>query len=361
MNRVFNFFAGPSTMPLPVLEKIQKDFVEYPGIGMSLMETSHRSKTYDEIHNSAISNIKELLEIPDNFHVMFLGGGATLQFTMVPMNLVGEKKGIDMTLTGAWAKKALADARKVGEPRIVYDGAGDNFTTLPEANSMDLDPNAAYVHVTSNETIGGVQWKEWPDTGNVPLVADMSSDILSRRLPMEKFGLVYAGAQKNLAPAGVTLVIIRDDVLASCRGDLPAYLGYKTHAPKNSLYNTPPVFPIYAIKLVTDHVKEIGGMDEMERRAQQRADAIYGAMDDSNGFYRCPVDPKVRSLMNIVWRLPTEELEKKFIAAATEDGMVGLKGHRDVGGCRASVYNAMPVEGALHLAQFMADFAAKNG
>jgi phosphoserine aminotransferase len=276
------------------------------------------------------------------------------------MNLLAGGKKADYTNTGSWAKKAIADAKKVGDIALAYDGSGENFTTLPPAADLKVRDDAVYLHLTSNETIGGVQWHEWPDAG-VPIVCDMSSDFLSRRLPLEKFGVIYAGAQKNLAPAGVTVVIIRDDVLEQCTDDLPAYLAYKTHAPKDSLYNTPPVFPIWVARLVLEYVLENGGLEWAEKLADQRSGLIYGMIDKHGGFYSCPVAEHCRSKMNVVWRLPTEDLEKQFIAEAKAKGMDGLKGHRSVGGCRASIYNAMPVEGAQALADFMDEFARAHG
>jgi phosphoserine aminotransferase len=362
MSRKYNFSAGPCTLPVPVLEEIRDEMVDFKGTGMSLIEASHRSKAYDEVHNEAMSVFREVLGVPDNFKVMFLGGGATMQFTMIPMNLMA-KPGMscDFTMTGAWAKKAYADAKKFGDVRVIFDGKADNYMSLPDPDALDIDPKAAYLHITSNETIGGIQWKGFPDTGDVPLVADMSSDIMSRPLPMDKFSLIYAGAQKNLGPAGMGVVILRDDLLERCADDLPAYMAYKTHAPKDSLYNTPPVFAIWAMGLTMKWVKAQGGVAAMQKLAEQRAAIIYGAMNDSGGFYSCPVPEALRSNMNIVWRLPSEDLEKQFVVEATAAGMTNLKGHRSVGGCRASVYNAMPVAGAETLASFMAEFSRKNG
>ncbi len=360
MNRVYNFFAGPSTLPLEVLQKMEKDFVNYQGSGLSLIETSHRSKEYDLVHNRAVELTKELLGITDSHTVMMLQGGATMQFGMIPMNLLHSDRFAAYINTGAWAKKAIADARKVGNVEVIWDGADNKYMSLPAISELQIPGEATYLHLTSNETIGGIQWQEWPDT-DVPIVADMSSDIMSRPLPMEKFGIVYAGAQKNLAPAGMTLVIMRNDMLDKCASNLTAYLSYKTHAPKNSLYNTPPVFTIWAFANVLEWVKENGGLEGMAVRAAEKAATLYGAIDDSDGFYRCPVDAGVRSKMNVVWRLPTEELEAQFIAQAKGVGMLGLKGHRDVGGCRASIYNAMPPSGVAALAQFMQDFRRNNG
>ena len=361
MSRKYNFFAGPATMPLPVLEELRDELVDYHGIGLSMVENSHRSSEYDEVHNEAVANIRELLGLSSEFHVMLLGGGATYQFSMLPYNLLQSNPKCDFTLTGTWAKKAYADAKLVGQPRLIFDGTESNFMTLPDPADLAVDPGAAYTHLTSNETIGGIQWQDWPDTGEVPLICDMSSDIFSRRLPIDRFGVIYAGAQKNLGPSGVTLVIMRDDVLQSCSDKMTAYMSYKIHAAKNSLYNTPPVFPIYAVGKVLKWVKSQGGLPAMEELANKRSGAIYDAIDNSDGFYRSPVAPHCRSKMNIVWRCPTEELEQLFLTETPDRGMLGLKGHRSVGGCRASVYNAMPAEGAQALAQWMKEFAEEHG
>ena len=361
MSRIFNFSAGPATLPLEALEKAQTELVEFKGKGMSLMEMSHRSPEYDQVHTDATNLVRELLELPENYQILFLGGGATLQFSMVPFNLLDKNSSCDFTVTGTWAKKACADAGKIGNVRVVFDGKDDNYATLPDPAGLDLDPKAAYLHMTSNETIGGVQWQDWPDAGDVPIVSDMSSDLLSRPLPVEKFGIIYAGAQKNLGPAGVTLVVIRDDVLDRCSTDLTAYLSYRTHAGKGSLYNTPPVYAIYMTMLGLKWLKGLGGVPAAQKRAQERWSVLMETIDASAGFYRNPVPAHCRSRMNVVFRLPTEDLEKQFIAEAAEKGMSGLKGHRSVGGCRASIYNAMPMEGATALAGFMREFAAKHG
>ena len=360
MSRKFNFFAGPATLPLPVLEQIRDEMVDYQGMGLSLIETSHRSKEYDEVHNGAIALVKELLSVPDNYKIVLLGGGATLQFSMIPLNFLGEGQSCDFTVTGSWAKKALGDSKKRGAVNIIFDGAEDNFTRIPDASSLKVTPGAAYLHITSNETIQGIEWHDFPDTGDVPMIADMSSDIMSRPLPVEKFGMIYAGAQKNLGPAGVALVILREDLLERCPDTLTAYLNYKTHVDKNSLYNTPPVFSIYALKLVMEWVKAQGGVSAMAGLAEKKSSLLYDTMAQSNGYYSCPVDEASRSRMNVVFRLPNEDLEKKFIEEVKNEGMLGLKGHRSVGGCRASIYNAMPVEGVEKLAAFMRKFAEVN-
>lgn len=361
MSRVFNFNAGPSTLPLPVLEQARDELVDFHGAGMSILEMSHRSHSYEEVHNGAVELIRRLLDLPEGYRVLFLGGGATLQFAMAPLNLLTGSKRCDFTLSGSWANRAAADAAKVGTVRPVFDGAPHRYTILPDPSTLDLDPAADYVHLTSNETIGGVQWPTFPDTGEVPLVCDMSSDFLSRRLPVAKFGLMYAGAQKNVGPAGVTVVIIREDLLDRCPDTLPAYLQYRTHAERNSLYNTPPVFAVYLMKLVLEHLAGAGGLAAAEWWAEQRSRLVYDAIAAHSAFYSCPVTPACRSRMNVVFRLPEEALEERFVSEAESAGLHGLKGHRSVGGCRASLYNAMPVEGAKALAGFMADFARRHG
>lgn len=358
--RIFNFAAGPCTLPLPALEKAQSEFVDFEGNGMSLIEMSHRSKGYDAVHQSALANLRELLAVPDSHDIMLFQGGATIQFAMIPLNLVTKGKTAAYSLTGSWAKKAVADAEKaVSSVKVVWSGESENFTRIPTVDELKVDDQTAYLHITSNETIGGIEYHEYPDTGAVPIVADMSSHIMSRPVPWDKISLGYGGAQKNLGPAGLTFAIMKKELIEQCN-TLPAYLSYKIHSSKGSLYNTPPVFGIYMMKLTTDWVKELGGLEEMEKRAIKRSSLVYDAIDNSDGWYRCPMDKASRSRMNVCFRLPNEELEKKFIAEALEKGMSGLKGHRSVGGCRASMYNAMPVEGAETLASFMADFKKVN-
>ena len=359
MNRKWNFNAGPSTLPLEVLEELRDTMVDFHGMGLSLIEASHRNKEYDAVHNQAIDLVRELLGLPRNYKVLFLGGGATLQFSMVPMNLLLGERRCDFVLSGAWAQKAYADAVKIGGVNVLFDGNEGKYTSLPK--TVTPSEGASYLHITSNETIGGVQWGNWPETGQIPLVADMSSDIMSRPLPVEKFGLIYAGAQKNLGPSGVSLVIIREDLLERSRDDLTAYLSYQVHAKGNSLYNTPPVFPIYAMKLVLEWLKKRGGLEVMQKENEEKAALVYETINNSGGFYNCPVVSPYRSRMNIVFTLPREELFVAFLKEAEEQGFVGLKGHRSMGGCRASVYNAMPREGVAGLASFMANFAKKNG
>ena len=361
MARIFNFSAGPSTLPLPVLEKVRDEFVDFQGKGMSLVEMSHRGKVYEEVHNQAVALFQELLGLPPNYKVMFLGGGATMQFGMVPMNFLWGGKSCDFTVTGTWAKKACDDAKKIGTVNVLYDGKADNYMSLPDPKSLKVAPDAAYLHLTSNETIGGVQWQDWPETGDVPLFCDMSSDFMSRRIPVEKFSLISAGAQKNVGPAGCAVVILREELLERCPPSIVAYLDYRAHAKENSLYNTPPVFAIWMIKLTMEWLKAQGGLPAAEKLAAQRSGIIYDAIERSGGYYNCPVPKAARSKMNVVFRLRTEELEAKFLEEAKKLKLEGLKGHRSVGGCRASIYNAMPVEGVKALAQLMDEFAAKNG
>lgn len=361
MGRIYNFYAGPSTLPVGVLNELKEEMVDYNSHGLSMIEASHRSKMYEEVHNDAIALVRELLAVPEDRHVLFLTGGATMQFGMVPMNFLGDGRSCDMVISGSWAKKALSDAQKLGTVNIIFDGAEQHYTSLPEPGSLSVHPDASYLHITSNETIGGLQWKQFPDTGSVPLVCDMSSDIAGRRIPAEQFDLIYAGAQKNLGPAGVTLVIISEAMLEKARNGLPAYLSYATHVEKNSLYNTPPVFSIYAMNKVLHWLKDTGGIEAAEKRNEEKAELIYGTIASSGGFYVSPVDRASRSTMNVVFRLPSEELETLFVQEAEAAGMLGLKGHRSVGGIRASLYNAMPLEGAQTLAEFMRDFAARNG
>ncbi len=361
MSRAHNFGAGPCTLPLSVLEQAAGEFVDFGGEGMSLIEMSHRSKTYDKVHMETMDLMRELLGLPDDYKVLLLGGGATMQFGMLPMNFLPDGGFAEYVVSGSWGKKAFADGKKIGDARAIWDGADDNYTTLPDPAKLNADPGAAYLHITSNETIGGIQWKDFPDTDSTPLVCDTSSDFLSRPIPVEKFDMLYAGAQKNAGPAGSTVVIIKEELLEKVCREVPAYLDYRIHASKDSLYNTPPVFPIYMMGLVLKQLKADGGLAAAQAKAAERAGIVYGAMDASGGYYRCPIPAEYRSPMNVVFRLPDEDLEKQFIAEATAAGLIGLKGHRSVGGCRASLYNAMPIEGAQALADFMGEFAKKNG
>jgi phosphoserine aminotransferase len=358
--RKHNFYAGPSTLPLPVLEEMKENLVDYHGMGLSLIETSHRSKEYDEVHEAALAGLREHLQVPESHQILLVGGGATMQFAMVPMNLMAEGGSADIVVSGSWAKKALGDLKLFGTANVIFDGSQSSYTTLPDAGSLTPSSGASYLHITSNETIQGVQWKSFPVTGDVPLVADMSSDILSRPIDVSQFGLIYAGAQKNMGPAGVTVVIVSRELVEKMP-DRPAYLSYKVHAEKNSLYNTPPVFAVYALSLVMKWIGSEGGVAAVAARNREKASLVYGVIDEMSGFYSCPVATEVRSPMNVVFRLQSEELEKQFVSESAELGMLGLKGHRSVGGIRASLYNALPLESAKALAEFMRDFAQRNG
>ncbi len=358
--RIFNFSAGPAILPEPVLEEAQRDLLSLPGVGMSVMEISHRSKTFDEIIGRAERELRELLNIPSHYHVLFLQGGASLQFSMVPMNFLPEGGSADYIITGSWGKKALKEAKRAGSINVAATMADAGFKGVPAQDALDLDSNAAYVHITTNETIEGVEWKLEPDVAGIPLVADASSDILSHPIPVEKYALIYAGAQKNMGPSGVTLVIIRDDMLQRIPDGLHTMLDYRTHVENRSLYNTPNTWGIYIISLVCKWLKEKGGLVMMQRENEDKAHLLYDLIDGTD-FYRGHAEPESRSLMNITFRLPTEELEKKFTAEATAQGLDGLKGHRSVGGIRASIYNAFPKAGVEALVAFMKDFERRNG
>ncbi len=358
--RIFNFSAGPAVLPVPVLEEAQRDMLSLPGVGMSVMEISHRSKTFDEIMGRADAGIRELLAVPENYHVLFLQGGASLQFSMIPMNFLPVEGSADYVITGSWGKKALKEAKRSGLVNVAATMADGGFTRVPADDEITFDPKAAYVHITSNETIEGVQWKRDLDTHGVPLMVDASSDILSRRINVGKYALIYAGAQKNIGPSGVTLVILRDDPLKRIPDRLHTMLDYRTHVENKSLYNTPNTWGIYIISLVCKWLKEKGGLEAMERENDAKAKLIYDAID-ATGFYRGHADSDARSPMNVTFRLPSEELEKKFASEATARGLDGLKGHRSVGGIRASIYNAFPKEGVEALVSFMRDFEKNNG
>ncbi|TBL70066.1 3-phosphoserine/phosphohydroxythreonine transaminase [Paenibacillus thalictri] len=358
--RAYNFNAGPAALPLEVLQKAQEQFVDYKGIGMSIMEISHRSSEYEQVNDSAQALLKELFGIPDGYKVLFLQGGASTQFTMIPMNFLAAGTVGSYIHTGAWAEKAIQEAKLFGEVSVAASSEADNFKRIPALSDIQLAPNSAYLHLTSNETIGGSQFQQYPDTGNVPLIADMSSDILCRPVDVSKFAMIYAGAQKNLGPSGVTVVILREDMLSLVPKNLPTMFSYATHAKNNSLYNTPPAYSVYMVGLVLEWIKENGGVAAMERANREKTSLIYKAIDDSNGFYRGVVEPGDRSLMNITFRMNDEELEKKFAKESEQNGFVGLKGHRSVGGLRASTYNAVPYEACKALAEFMADFQARN-
>jgi len=359
-DRIHNFSAGPAVLPLEVLQEAQRDMLSLPGVGMSVMEISHRSKTFDAIIQSAESGLRELLGIPANYHVLFLQGGASLQFSMVPMNFLPAGGSADFILTGSWGKKALKEAKRAGATNVAATMADGGFTRVPKADELNLNPKAAYVHITTNETIEGVEWKQEPETGNVPLFADASSDILSHPIPVERYGLIYAGAQKNMGPSGVTVVIVRDDLLKRIPDGLHTMLDYRTHVENKSLYNTPNTWGIYILNLVCKWVLEKGGLTSMHHENEEKAALIYDAIDATD-FYRGHADADSRSIMNVTFRLPSEELEKKFATEATAEGLDGLKGHRSVGGIRASIYNAFPLEGVKALVDFMKEFEKNNG
>jgi len=362
MERVWNFSAGPATLPVPVLEQVKEELLAYGDSGMSVLEMSHRSKWFAAIAEEAEYELRALLGIPESSKVLFLQGGASLQFAMIPMNLLGDGVGA-YVVSGSWAKKALGEARKIGHSEPVWDGKDAEYRSLPELGSLDLPADAAYLHVTSNETIQGVEYPpDFEPAGGVPLIVDGSSNFLSRPLPMERYGVLYAGAQKNAAPAGLTIAIIREDLLERVPEGLPAMLDYRLQAENGSMYNTPPAFAIYVFMLVTRWLREeVRGLDHMHARNLDKAAALYSCIDESEGFYRGHAEPEFRSDMNVTFRLPTEELEKTFIAEGADNGMLELKGHRSVGGCRASIYNAMPSEGVEALRDFMEDFARRNG
>ena len=358
--RIFNFSAGPAVIPVPVLQEAQRDMLALPGVGMSVMEISHRSKTFDEIIQDAEAGLRELLNIRKDYAVLFLQGGASLQFAMVPMNFLSLDASADYIVTGSWGKKAVKEAQKFGTADLAANMADGGFTRVPNQDELQLNPSAAYVHLTSNETIEGVQFKSEPETGDVPLVCDSSSDILSRPIPVEKYGIIYAGAQKNMGPSGVTLVIIREDLLPRIREGLATMLDYRTHATNKSLYNTPNTWGVYILNLVCKWLKDKGGLEGMQRENEEKAKLIYDAIDATE-FYRGHADPDSRSAMNVTFRLPSEDLEKKFTGEATAAKLDGLKGHRSVGGIRASIYNAFPREGCEALVEFMKEFEKKNG
>jgi phosphoserine aminotransferase len=358
--RIFNFSAGPAVLPLSVLEEAQRDLVSLPGVGMSVLEISHRSRTFEDIIERTESDIRRLAGVPDDYRVLFLSGGASLQFSMVPMNLLAPGSTADYIVTGAWSQKAVKEAKRIGTVHVAATTEDTNFRRIPRQDEIRLTPSAAYVHMTSNNTIFGTEWPYVPEVGEAPLVSDASSDIFSGPIEVSKFGLIFAGAQKNLAPAGVTLVIVRDDLVKRAPASLPTMLNYAVHAENRSLYNTPPVFAIYVMGLVLKWLAGRGGLEAMARVNQRKATMLYAEIDRT-GFYRGHADKDSRSLMNVTFRLPSEDLEKRFAQQASAAGLDGLKGHRSVGGLRASIYNAFPEEGVAALVQFMRDFEQRNG
>jgi phosphoserine aminotransferase len=366
IHRVFNFAAGPAVLPVPVLEQIQRDLLALPGVGISILEISHRSQQFEAILAQAEADIRTLAGIPSNYRVLFLQGGASLQFSMVPMNLLPAEGTADYIDTGSWADRAIQEARKVGNVHVIGSTKSDNYVRIPSSSELKPTPGAAYIHMTSNNTIEGTEWKELPPQsviGSIPLVSDTSSDIFSRPIDIARHALIYAGAQKNLGPAGVTIVIIRDDMLARSVANgtaLPTMLSYGVHADHGSLYNTPPVFAVYAVGLVVKWLLAQGGLAAVAAINERKAATLYAEIDRT-GFYRGTASVDSRSLMNVTFRLPTEGLEKAFIKESTAAGFDGLKGHRAVGGMRASIYNAFPEAGIDALVSFMRDFERTHG
>ncbi len=361
MGRIFNFSAGPAVLPLEILEEAAKEMVDYQGLGLSIMEMSHRSKPYEKIHNEAIASIKQLLNVPDNFDILFLQGGASSQFFMVPMNIAIEGKPCNYITTGVWSEKALKEAKILGKNVVeIATSASTNHNRIPLDSEFKVDKDASYVHITTNNTIFGTQFKKLPETNGVPLVIDASSDILSWKVDWKNVGIIYAGAQKNAGPAGVVLVIIRKDLYEREKGPIPTVLKYSTHAKENSLYNTAPTFPIYMVGLNAKWLIKQGGVDGIMKMNEKKAGLIYDVIDSSNDFYKGHAEKSCRSLMNITFVLKDDSLNDSFNKEAEALGLSGLKGHRSVGGFRASVYNAMPIEGCKKLADFMKDFMKKN-
>jgi phosphoserine aminotransferase len=360
--RVFNFSAGPAVLPEPVLAEVQRDLMSLPGVGASILEISHRSSTFENIIQQAESNLRQLYGIPEDYAILMLQGGARLQFSMIPMNLMGEgRRTCDYLVTGSWSKYAAQEAPKFGETRIVWDGKTDNYSRLPAQSELKLDPKAAYVYYASNETIQGVQFQTEPQAPGVPLVCDASSDFLSRPVDISKYGMYYACAQKNAGPAGLTIVVMRKELLKRSSDTLPGYLNFHIHAEAQSLWNTAPTFPIYVLMLVTKWlITDIGGLAKMEALNRAKSMLLYDVIDASNGFYTGHARPECRSMMNVSFRLPSDELTNKFVKGAEAQHMTDLKGHRSVGGIRASVYNAMPVAGVEKLRDFMIEFNEKN-
>ena len=360
MDRIFNFSAGPATLPLEVLETARDELVNWHGSGMSVMEMSHRGKEYMSIHAEAEADLRELLAIPANYKVLFLQGGATAQFAAIPMNLLRGKTSADYLNTGEWSKKAIKEAKKYCTVNVVASSEDRNFSYAPAQSDWKLDPNAAYVHITQNETIGGVEMFWVPETGNVPLVADMSSNILSRPIDVSKYGLIYAGAQKNIGPAGVTIVIVREDLLGQVLPGTPTLLDYKTQADNESMYNTPPTYAIYIAGLVFKMLKAKGGLAAMEQANRAKAKVLYDFLDTSS-FFLSPVAKENRSLMNVPFTLRNAELDEEFLKGAKARNLAQLKGHKSVGGMRASIYNAMPIEGVQALVEYMTAFEKQHG
>lgn len=360
MGRIYNFGAGPSMMPLPVLEQAQRELLDYKGSGMSMLEISHRNALFEEVNDQAQAHIKQLLGMDDSWVVMFMGGGASLQFSMIPMNFLTPGKVAAYAITSTFSEKAIKEAHKVGKAVEVYSSKATGLDRVPRPEELKLPENCAYLHLTGNCTAEGLEYFDYPDTGEVPLIVDMSSDILSRPIPLEKFSLIYNGAQKNIGPAGVTVVMAKKEFLKGRDPQLPTMMNYETFADHDSTYNTPPVFGIYLVDLMSQWLLDQGGLTEMEKRNRAKAKVVYDVLDAHPEFYRGHAQKDSRSLMNVTFNLPSKELETRFVAEAKEQGLAGLKGHRSIGGIRASIYNAMPLEGAQALTDFMEDFWKKN-
>lgn len=359
-HHAYNFNAGPAAIPLPVLEKAQREFINFQQSGMSVMELSHRSDLYETIHNKAIEKLKTLFGIPNDYSVLFLQGGASTQFATIPMNFLSADKQAGYIMTGSWSEKALKETSHFGEAYELASSKAAAYRYIPELPAFERFKNNAYLHLTSNNTIFGTQWKTFPNTENVPLIADMSSDIMSREIDVSKFDLIYAGAQKNLGPSGVTTVIVKNSFLDKNNRNIPTMFDYQTHAEKNSLFNTPPTFSIYILSEVLKWIENEGGLGAIAKRNEQKAQLIYDAIDNSQGFYKGYAASNSRSLMNITFNLPSPELEQTFLEEAKDNGFVGLNGHRSIGGCRASCYNAVPLETCIALRDFMKTFQAKH-
>lgn len=363
--RVINFYAGPAALPLPALERARDELLDFEGTGMSVMEISHRAKEYDAVHNEAIALVRELLNVPEHFKVLLLQGGGNLQFAMLPMNLLHDGRSADYIVTGTWAKRALKEAIAWAGPEHARTAASterEQFVRLPKPDEIHLNAGATYVHFTSNNTVEGTQWHTWPETGGIPLACDMSSDMMWRPFDVSPFGFIYAGAQKNLGPSGLVLVLIREDFLAQCSDRLPAILQYKVHAEKNSLYNTPPCFSVYILRNVLAYFKSLGGLAEVERVNRAKAALLYGCLDRHPDFYRGLVTvPEHRSFMNVTFRLPAEDLDAAFVAEAKKNGIVGVKGYRTMGGIRISMYNANGLREVQTLVDFMEEFLRARG
>ncbi|KAF5738094.1 phosphoserine aminotransferase 2 chloroplastic-like [Tripterygium wilfordii] len=361
-DRVFNFAAGPANLPLNVLKKSQSELVNWRGSGMSVMEMSHRGKEFKSIIEKAEADLRTLLGIPENYAVLFLQGGATTQFAAIPLNLCKPDDPVDYLVTGSWGDKAFKEAPKYCKPKVIWSGKSEKYTNIPAFDTLNQNPDAKYLHICANETIHGVEFKDYPTPRNATgiLIADMSSNFCSKPVDVSKFGIIYAGAQKNIAPSGVTVVIIRKDLIGNAQEITPVMLEYKIHADNNSLYNTPPCWPIYISGLVFEDLLEQGGLAEVEKKNKRKGELLYNAIDESKGFYRCPVEKSVRSLMNVPFTLEKSDLEAEFIKEAAKEKMVQLKGHRSVGGMRASIYNAMPLAGVEKLVAFMKDFQARH-